>query len=68
MTEEDICGLCGLPGADKIHHPCYWPTEQHPETELVHSKCETEECERAFKEYRSQVGENGIKDFLGSIK
>jgi len=25
MDEEDICGLCGLGGADKIPHPIHWP-------------------------------------------
>lgn len=64
---EDICGLCSNPGADKIPHPCYWPTEQRPRTELVHAECERAECERAFEEYRSQVGEDGIKKFLRSI-
>ncbi len=45
--EEDICGLCGQPGADKFHHPVYWPGEQQPGTELVHADCENEECRRA---------------------
>lgn len=49
MTEEsdDICGLCGEPGADKIPHPNYWPGEQRPGSELVHAECEQEECRRA---------------------
>lgn len=51
MTEnsepDDICGLCGLPGADKIPHPVYWPQERRPDTDLVHAECEQEECERA---------------------
>lgn len=44
---QDICGLCGQPGADKIPHPVYWPGEQRPETELVHAECEQEECRKA---------------------
>ncbi len=45
--DEDICGLCGFPGADKIPHPIRWPDEQNPGTPYVHSKCEREECARA---------------------
>lgn len=44
---EDICGLCGLPGADKIPHPIHWPDEQVPDTDLVHAECEANECARA---------------------
>ena len=67
MEDKDICGLCGELGADKIPHPAYWPTEKKPETELVHAECEKEECERAFYEFRSQVGEKGIRDFLSKL-
>ena len=45
--EDDICGLCGLPGADKIAHPCHWPGEQRPDGPYVHASCESEECGRA---------------------
>ena len=45
--DEDICGLCGLLGADKIPHPIYWPDEMRPNTLYVHAECEREECERA---------------------
>ncbi len=45
--DEDICGLCGLPGADKIPHMNYWPGERRPETGCVHAECEQEECARA---------------------
>ena len=68
MKEEDICGLCGEPGADKMPHPVHWPTEQIPETDLVHADCEKEECERAYKEFHRNVGENGIKQFLRGIR
>ncbi len=44
---EDICGLCGRPGADKLPHPEHWPGEQSPLTELVHAECEDDECKRA---------------------
>lgn len=48
--DEDICGLCGLPGADKIPHTNYWPGERRPDTGLVHAECEQEECGRAHAE------------------
>lgn len=45
--DEDICGLCGEPGADKIPQPVHWPGERVPDTDLVHAYCESEECIRA---------------------
>jgi len=65
---EDVCGLCGLPGADKIPHPQYWPTEQRPNTNLVHSECENEECQRAHQEFLQKYGGSGVDKFLNSIK
>ena len=47
LNREDICGLCGLPGADKMPHPSHWPGERVPDTELVHAECERAECQRA---------------------
>ncbi len=47
---EDICGFCGEPGADKMPHPMRWPGEQSAGTELVHAECEQEECRRAHAE------------------
>ena len=50
MTDEgneDICGLCGLPGADKLAHPEHWPGERVPDGPLIHADCEQEECQRA---------------------
>ncbi len=47
MDNEDICGLCGKPGADKYAHPVYWPGEQIPDGPLIHEACEDEECRRA---------------------
>ena len=58
--DDDICGLCGLPGADKIPHPIRWPGEQIPDTNLVHAKCEDEECRRAH----SLLSDKQRKDFL----
>jgi hypothetical protein len=62
--QENICGLCGESGADKIPHPIHWPTEAVPNTNLVHTSCEWAECRRAFLEYRSRVGPDGIQEFL----
>jgi hypothetical protein len=45
--EEDICGLCGEPGADKFAHPAHWPGERVPDGPLVHASCEADECARA---------------------
>ena len=45
--DDDICGLCGLPGADKIPHPIYWPDERRPYTEYVHA--EGEDAEREWQ-------------------
>jgi hypothetical protein len=52
--ESDICGLCGLPGADKVAHPVHWPGEQIPDGQYVHAECEREECKRAFRELTPQ--------------
>lgn len=47
----DICGLCGEPGADKMAvwtgGGVYWPGEQRPDTDMVHSECEQAERDRA---------------------
>lgn len=52
--QEDICGLCGEPGADKMAAwtggGVCWPGEQRPDTEFVHSECESEERTRAHAE------------------
>lgn len=45
--DDDICGLCGEPGADKYAQPHYWPGERRPGTTFVHTKCEQAECARA---------------------
>jgi hypothetical protein len=61
---EDICGLCGEPGADKYHHPHHWPGERVPDGPFVHAECEQEECKRAHREFRAHVGEDGVRRFL----
>ena len=52
--DDDICGLCGEPGADKMAlwtgGGVYWLGETVPETELVHAECEQEETKRAHAE------------------
>ena len=48
MIEDDICGLCGLPCADKKSNEHHWPGERIPNTPMVHRECEFNECERAF--------------------
>ena len=45
--DDDVCGFCGLPGADKVPHPVRWPNECSAGTDYVHSACEAAECERA---------------------
>lgn len=44
---DDICGFCGQPGADKIPQPVRWPGEDAAGTEFVHAACEDEETRRA---------------------
>ena len=60
---EDICGLCGEPGADKYAHPIYWPGERIPDGQFVHASCESDECGRAH----GQLNDKQRKDFLRSI-
>ena len=64
---EDVCGLCGLPGADKIAHPIHWPTEQIPDGPYVHAECEDEECKRAHAEFYRREGEAGVWRFLRNV-
>lgn len=67
MESDDICGLCGLPGADKVPHPCYWPGEQRPDPELgklVHAECEQAECARAHAE----LSDGQRRAFLATIR
>ena len=49
--DDDTCGLCGKPGADKMAlwtgGGIYWPGEERPSTRYVHAACEDAECKRA---------------------
>ena len=63
VVDEDICGFCGLPGADKIPHPVRWPGEESAGTPYVHAACENEECKRAH----SLLSDDQRKRFLRSI-
>lgn len=64
---EDICGICGEPGADKMAlwtgGGLYWPGETVPNSEFVHQECEQEETERAH----SELSQEQRNEFLGSI-
>ena len=65
--DEDICGLCGEPGADKMAlwtgGGVYWPGERRSETQFVHSECESEETERAYR----ALSREEIEDALRSV-
>ena len=62
-SEKDICGLCGLSGADKIAAPIHWPGERIPDGPLVHDHCEEYECRRAH----AQLSEAERIQFLRTI-
>jgi hypothetical protein len=62
-NDEDICGFCGKPGADKIPHPVLRPGENRAGTELVHAECENEECNRAH----SLLSDKQREEFLRNI-
>ena len=53
-AEDDICGLCGEAGADKMAlwtgGGVYWPGETIPDTRMVHQACEEQETARAHGE------------------
>ena len=59
--DEDICGLCGEPGADKFKHPIHWPGERNPDGALVHAACEDEECARAYGELSDKQREQFLR-------
>ena len=64
---DDICGLCGKPGADKMAlwtgGGVYWPGEIIPDTEMVHQECEREETRRAHSRL-SQKERDAVLDSL----
>lgn len=62
-NDQDICGLCGEPGADKIPHPLRWPGEQAPDTDLVHAECESEACRIAHE----ALSDKQRKEFLDLV-
>lgn len=62
-NNEDICGFCGEPGADKIPHPVRWPGECSPNSEYVHRHCEELECQRAH----SMLSDSQRKQFLKTV-
>lgn len=46
-NQQQICGFCGLPDANKFPHPVRWPGEESAGSKLVHDTCEDLECRRA---------------------
>ena len=62
--EQDICGLCGEPGADKVPHPVRWPGEREPDQPYVHAACEDEECGRAHSELSDEQQDDFIRGLL----
>lgn len=60
--EQDICGLCGEPGADKIAHPIHWPGERIPDGPYVHAQCESEECDRAHAQLNDKQRQNFLRN------
>ena len=63
MEDEDLCGLCGEPGADKVAHPIHWAGEQIANTPYVHAECESNECGRAH----AALSDKQRRDFLKTI-
>ena len=61
--DDDICGFCGQPGADKVPHPVRWPGEESAGTGYVHADCESEECQRAH----SLLSDQQRQQFLRSL-
>ena len=61
--DEDICGLCNKPGADKYAHPIHWPGERIPNGVFVHSFCEDEEFRRAH----GALSDEQRRQFLRSL-
>lgn len=70
MTQdnEDICGLCSQPGADKMAKWTgggkYWPGEQQPDSEYVHDECEDEECRRAHAALTDEQRQHCIEQII----
>lgn len=64
MESDDICGLCGQLGADKIPQPHYWPGEQRPGSEYVHAECENQESARAHAALSPAEIEYVLRDIM----
>lgn len=62
VSADDICGFCGLPGADKYPHPVRWPGEESAGTDFVHADCEQEECARAHAELNDEQRKTFLKN------
>lgn len=60
VEENDICGLCSRPGADKHAEPNRWPGERAPDRPRVHGACERAEGQRA----RGALTEEERRGFL----
>lgn len=61
IDSQDICGLCGQPGADKFAHPEHWPGERIPDGPMVHEECEKAECERAHHALNDQQRKDALR-------
>ena len=60
---DEVCGFCGLSGADKFPHPVRWPGEASAGTALVHADCEHQECQRAH----ANLSDDQRRSFLQTI-
>ena len=69
--DDDICGLCRLPGANKkalwTGGGIYWPGEIKPETELVHAECEEMETVRAHAALTQKERDAVIRAASGGV-
>jgi hypothetical protein len=70
-SDNDICGLCGQPGADKMAMwtggGIYWPGEHIPDAELVHAECERDETRRAHAALTQQQRDAVIRGASGGV-
>lgn len=68
---DDICGLCGKAGADKMAlwtgGGVYWPGERRPETEMVHAECEHAETARAHAALSQDQRDAVIRSASGGV-
>lgn len=67
--DQDICGLCGEPGADKMARwtggGVYWPGEEPSASEFVHAYCEHEEQRRAHAELSQDQRDEVLRGITG---